>query len=173
VRSGGESRDYQKGRLRMVCFHIQSFKGGSPRLCRLRTDCLTPVKKIDYVLAHTGFMGSHKLSTFDGHWVGRHPTVLYGWHWDSVWATHGLSIEVFAWKTVVGYGGPGSTLWYSSQKVTTHVAFVAHVCRVARLLPCKVILIWISTTPSDMGDACSLLSFCRSDISPCSHEMYG
>jgi hypothetical protein len=42
--------------------------------------------------------------------------------------------------------------------VATHVAFVAHVCRVARLLPCKVILIRISTTPSDMGDACSLCS---------------
>jgi hypothetical protein len=28
--------------------------------------CLTPGNKIDYVLAHTGFMGSHKLSIFDG-----------------------------------------------------------------------------------------------------------
>jgi hypothetical protein len=37
-----------------------------PRLCRLRTDRLVPVNKIDYVMAHTGFMGSHKLSSFDG-----------------------------------------------------------------------------------------------------------
>jgi hypothetical protein len=29
------------------------------------------------------------------------------------------------------------------------------------------ILIQISVTPSDMGDACSLLSFYRSAISPC------
>jgi hypothetical protein len=35
------------------------------------------------------------------------------------------------------------------------------------------ILIQISMTPSDMGDACSLLSFHRSAISPCSHETYG
>jgi hypothetical protein len=35
---------------------------------------------------------------------------------------------------------------------------MAHVCRVARLIPCKVILIQISTTPSDMGEACSLCS---------------
>jgi hypothetical protein len=40
--------------------------------------------------------------------------------------------------------------------VVTRVAFVTHVCRVVRLLPCKVILIRISTTPSDMGEACSL-----------------
>jgi hypothetical protein len=42
--------------------------------------------------------------------------------------------------------------------VATRVAFMAHVCRVARLIPCKVILIRISTTPSDMGEACSLCS---------------
>jgi hypothetical protein len=28
------------------------------------------VNKIDYVLAHTGFMGSRKLSSFDGRRVG-------------------------------------------------------------------------------------------------------
>jgi hypothetical protein len=40
--------------------------------------------------------------------------------------------------------------------VATRVAFMAHMCRVARLIPCKVILIRISATPSDMGEACSL-----------------
>jgi hypothetical protein len=40
--------------------------------------------------------------------------------------------------------------------VTTHVAFMAHMCHVDRLLPCKVILIRISVTPSDMGEAYSL-----------------
>jgi hypothetical protein len=33
-----------------------------------------------------------------------------------------------------------------------------HVCRVARLIPCKVILLRISATPLDMGEACSLCS---------------
>jgi hypothetical protein len=42
--------------------------------------------------------------------------------------------------------------------VATRVAFVAHVCHVARLIPCKVIVIRISVTPSDMGEACSLCS---------------
>jgi hypothetical protein len=52
--------------LGMVFFHIRSSEGGSPCLCRLRTDRLTPVNKIDYVLMHMGFMGSRKLSSFDG-----------------------------------------------------------------------------------------------------------
>jgi hypothetical protein len=35
------------------------------------------------------------------------------------------------------------------------------------------LLIQISATPSDMGEACSLLSFRRSDIHLCSHESFG
>jgi hypothetical protein len=57
-------------RLRVVCFHIQSSEGGSPYWCRLRTNHLALVSKIDYVLTHTGFMGSHKLSSFDSWLVG-------------------------------------------------------------------------------------------------------
>jgi hypothetical protein len=40
--------------------------------------------------------------------------------------------------------------------VVTRHAFVVHVCHVVRVIPCKVILIRISMTPSDMGEACSL-----------------
>jgi hypothetical protein len=40
--------------------------------------------------------------------------------------------------------------------VATRVAFVAHVCHVARLILCKVILIPFSATPSDMGETYSL-----------------
>jgi hypothetical protein len=53
-------------RVRVVYFYIRSSKGGSPHLCQLRTDHLAPGKKFDYALAHTGFMGSLKLSSFDG-----------------------------------------------------------------------------------------------------------
>jgi hypothetical protein len=38
-------------------------RGGSPRPCRLRTDCLTPVNMFDYVLTHVRFMGYHKFSS--------------------------------------------------------------------------------------------------------------
>jgi hypothetical protein len=40
--------------------------------------------------------------------------------------------------------------------VATRDAFVVHMCHVARLIHCKVILIQISVTPSNMGEACSL-----------------
>jgi hypothetical protein len=54
------------GSVRVVCFHVQSSEGGSPHLCRLRTDRLTPMNKIDYVLTHIEFIVSRKLSSFDG-----------------------------------------------------------------------------------------------------------
>jgi hypothetical protein len=73
----GVSGEYQTERLRVVYFHIRSSEGGSPCLCQLRTDRLASVNKIDYVLAHTGLMGSHKFSSFDGRGVGQHPTVLH------------------------------------------------------------------------------------------------
>jgi hypothetical protein len=54
-------------RVRVICFHIWSSEGGSPRLCQLRTTSDEPCgTSIDYVLMHTRFMGSHKLSSFDG-----------------------------------------------------------------------------------------------------------
>jgi hypothetical protein len=55
-------------------------RGGRPHPCWLRTDCLAPVSKFDFVLVHTGFMGSHKLSSFDGRRVRRSltsPVVTY------------------------------------------------------------------------------------------------
>jgi hypothetical protein len=66
------------GRMRVVCFHFRSSEGGSPCQCRLRTDRVAPGNKIDYVLAHTRFMGSCKLSSFDGCRVGRYLTSLHG-----------------------------------------------------------------------------------------------
>jgi hypothetical protein len=35
------------GRLRVICFHIRSSNGGSPRLCQLRTNHLALVNKIE------------------------------------------------------------------------------------------------------------------------------
>jgi hypothetical protein len=53
-------------RVESGMFFVRSSEGGIPRQCRLRTDRLAPVNKIDYVLAHTRFMRSRKLSSFDG-----------------------------------------------------------------------------------------------------------
>jgi hypothetical protein len=55
------------GRVRVADFHIWSFEGGSPRLSQSMIDQLALMSKLDYVLAHIGFMVSHKLSSFDDH----------------------------------------------------------------------------------------------------------
>jgi hypothetical protein len=38
----GESGEYRTRMLRVICFHIQSFEGDSPRLCRLRIASIGP-----------------------------------------------------------------------------------------------------------------------------------
>jgi hypothetical protein len=58
------------GRSESGLMSDSELQGGSPCLCQLRTNHLAPVSKFDYVLMHTGFMGSHKLSSFDGRQVG-------------------------------------------------------------------------------------------------------
>jgi hypothetical protein len=64
----GESGEYQIGRVRVVYFHVQSSECGNPGLCRLRTTSFGPRgTSIDYILTHSGFIGSRKLSSFDGH----------------------------------------------------------------------------------------------------------
>jgi hypothetical protein len=131
----GESGEYWMGRLRVVWCQIRSSKVVAPACVDWGPIVWPQWTRLSCVLTHTGFMGSHKLSSFDGRWVGQHPTVLHRCHWDSVRATHGLPCEVFAWKTTLGYGGPGSTLWLSMQKVATRDACVVHVCRVVRLFP--------------------------------------
>jgi hypothetical protein len=94
--------------------------------------------------------------------------------WNSVRATHGLTVEVFAWKMALGQG----RTWADSLIVIVkgdhscclHDSRVSS-CLVISLARC--ILIRISATPSNMGDAYSLLSFRRSAISLCSHEING
>jgi hypothetical protein len=65
VRLGGATRGKWRildGKVESVLMSDLELQGGSTHLCRLG-----PVAtSIDYVLAHTGFMRSHKLSSFDG-----------------------------------------------------------------------------------------------------------
>jgi hypothetical protein len=61
-------------------FSCSELRRGSAGTCRLRTDRLALVSKFDYVLTHTGFIGSRKHSSFDGCLVGRYltsPVVMY------------------------------------------------------------------------------------------------
>jgi hypothetical protein len=53
----GESGEYRMGRMRVVYFHIRGSEGGSPRLCRLSTDRLAPVNKIELCTVAYGIYG--------------------------------------------------------------------------------------------------------------------
>jgi hypothetical protein len=56
------------GRVRVVWIINSELYGGSHRPCRLRTSSVGSKRtSFDYVLAHTGFLESHKLSSFVCH----------------------------------------------------------------------------------------------------------
>jgi hypothetical protein len=84
----GESGEYQMGRVRVVCFQIWNSEGGSPHLCRLRTDHLAPGNKIDYVLMYMGLWGPTNLVASTVTELDDTLPSLTDVHWDSVWATH-------------------------------------------------------------------------------------
>jgi hypothetical protein len=90
------------GRVRVVCFHIRSTEGGSPCLCRLRTDRLAPVSKIDYVLTHTRLWGPTNLVALMVAELNDTLPCLTDVHWDSVWATHGCPIKVSRGRHALG-----------------------------------------------------------------------
>jgi hypothetical protein len=110
-------------------------------------------QELDYVLAYTGYMES-------SNWVASCVTELddtLPWftdvQWDSVRATHGVSTEAYAWKTTLGWGRTQHDSLTMPWTVATPGALLAHVCRVVRFIPLHGwLLIWISVTPSDMGD---------------------
>jgi hypothetical protein len=56
VRLGGTTRGKWRildGKVESGLISDSELQGDSPRLCRLRTNRLAPVNKIDYILAHT------------------------------------------------------------------------------------------------------------------------
>jgi hypothetical protein len=77
------------GRLRVVYFYVWSSEGGSPHLCQLRTTCLAPGNKFDYVLVHTGLWGPANLVVLIVAKLDDISPYLTNVHWDSVGATHG------------------------------------------------------------------------------------
>jgi hypothetical protein len=68
MRSDGVTRGKWRildGKGESDLFLYSKLRRCSPHLCRLWTDQLAPVNKFDYVLTHMGFIGPHKLSSFD------------------------------------------------------------------------------------------------------------
>jgi hypothetical protein len=141
------------GSVRVDYFHARSSEGGRPHLCWLRTASVEPWGiSIIYVLAHTRFMGSWKISSFDGHWVGEYSTIALGRIRDSVWATHRCPLRYCV-----------EDMHYSKVAPTRLLIVIMNCghlwclcescvlcCQVFRLQGCK--LVWISATPSKIGD---------------------
>jgi hypothetical protein len=115
-------------------------RGGSPHLCWLSIDRLALVSKFNYVLTHTGFMGSHKLSSFSGRQVGRYLTshavmytgIVYGPPMDT--PKCGIT-----WKTCTRERWDPARLFDRYRELWPHVGpWRPRVCHVVRLLPCKI-----------------------------------
>jgi hypothetical protein len=146
-------------RMRVVCFHIWSSEGGSSRLCQLRTASVGP-----YCNKHWLCTGAYEIYKFPANLVSSTVTELDNTlprftdvQWDSARVTHGLPIEVLTWKTALGRGRTQPDSLIVIAKGATRVASMAHVCHVIRLFSfARWLFIQISTTPSDMGEACSL-----------------
>jgi hypothetical protein len=129
VRQLGECGEYWMERLGRG---LLSSEGGSPRLCQLRTNRLAPVSKFDYVLAHTRFMGSHKLSSFMGHWDENYPTIPAVMYTGIV---HGPPTDArrgITWKTCTRVRWAQIVFLIASWTVATRGVFLTHVCRVVR-----------------------------------------
>jgi hypothetical protein len=87
------------------------------------------------VLTHTGHTESPNLVASCVDELGDTLPHFTSVQWDSVWATHGMPAEAYAWKTTLGQGRTRLDFLSSSWTVATRVAFVAHMCRVVRFIP--------------------------------------
>jgi hypothetical protein len=105
------------------------------------------------VLTHTGHMEClNWVASCDNELDDTLPRFM-GEQWDSVWAAHGVSAEVYAWKTALGWDRNHPYFFITSWIVATRCALLPCVCRVVWFIPLQGwLLIWISATPSDMGD---------------------
>jgi hypothetical protein len=140
-----------------VCCHVQISEGGSPCLSQLRTNRLTPVSKFDYVLAHTGFMGSRKYSSFVCHRVKRYSTIPHGCSSGSCMGHPWMPVEESHGRRALGWGRTRPHSMIASWTVATHGVFATHMCRLVRWLSLHGFkLAWVSTTLLDMRDSCLL-----------------
>jgi hypothetical protein len=132
----GENGECWMRRMRSGLIWNSELQGGSPHLCQLRTDRLALVSKFELCTS------AYVILWGPANWVAScaaeteailpYLTVV---HWDSAWATHGVSTEAYAWKTctrvrwalIVSL----TVLW----TVATRGALLTRACRVVRLLP--------------------------------------
>jgi hypothetical protein len=127
------------GRLRVVWIINSELQGGSLRLCWLRPVLVWSEWTSTWnVLTHTGHMESPN-------WVASCVDELddtlpsfMGVQWDSVRATHGVSVEAYVWKMALGQGRTRPDLLIMSWIVATHGASGPTCVVLSGLYPCKI-----------------------------------
>jgi hypothetical protein len=143
------------GKVESGLISDSELRGGSPSLCRLRTTSVRHyVTSINYVLTHTEFIRSRKLSTFDGRWVGWYltsPTVMYT---EIVYgAPTDSPVCGIVWKTCTREKWNPTWVFDRYRELWPLVGSGRpHMCHVAWFSLTRCILIQISVTPSDMSD---------------------
>jgi hypothetical protein len=159
----GESGEYWMGRLRVVWIINSKLQGGSPHLCQLMpTSIGSKWTSIWNILTHMGHMESLNWVASCVNELDDTLPCFMGVPWDSVRVTHGVYGEAYAWKTALGRGRTQPDFFVTSWIVATGGALWGYVCRVVGFIPLQSWLsIWISVTPSDMGDALFAESKCR------------
>jgi hypothetical protein len=145
----GESGEYSMRMKGSGLIWNSELQGGSSRICQLRPMSVEPGwTSIWTILTHTGYMESPNWVVLCVTKMEAILPYLTGVHRDSAWATHGGSIEAYAWKTST------RVRWATSWIVATRGTLLTCVCRVVRFIPLQGwLLIQISMTPSDMGDS--------------------
>jgi hypothetical protein len=129
-------------------------QGSSLRLCRLRPTLVEPCwTSIWNILTHTGHMESPNWIVSCAAETEAILPYLAGVKWNSAWATHDVSTKSYVWKTCTRVRWALIISLTSLWIVATRGALQAYVCHVVRFIPLQGwLLIWISVTPSDMGD---------------------
>jgi hypothetical protein len=135
TRQLGGNGEYWIGRKGSGLIWNSELQGGSPRLCRLRTDRLASMSKFELCT------GAYRILWGPVNWVVSCAaetevilSYLMGVKWDSAWATHGVSTEAYTWKTCTRVRWTLIIFFTALWTVATRGALLAHVCCVVRLL---------------------------------------
>jgi hypothetical protein len=127
------------GRLRVVWIVNSELQGGGPRLCRLRPVSVgSEWTSIWNVLTHTRHMESPNWVVSCVNELDDSLPSLTGVQWDSVWATHSVSIEAYEWKTTLGRGRTRPNFLVTSWIVATRGASEPACVVLSGLYPWKV-----------------------------------
>jgi hypothetical protein len=102
----GESGEYRMGRVRVVCYDIRSSEGCSPHLCQLRNVSVGSCCIKHWLCTGTygTYVGPINLVAFTVTELDDNLPRFMEVQWDTVRATHGLPVKIFAWKMALGWG---------------------------------------------------------------------